>query len=219
MLAVLTMTVGNIIALVQRNIKRLLAYSSIAHAGYILIGIAALSQDDTRAASAILYYVLVYAFMTLGAFAMVSAIEKRSITRGLEDGDYAGIGLEKPFVGLAMSVFMFSLAGIPPTAGFFAKYYVFSAAIEQGMVGLAVLGVLNSALSLYYYLRVVVAMYMQKSAKPLDVHDDLGVRFVMLVSLLAVLWLGFGPAGVVPGVENVLEWTRVSLATVSGWTM
>jgi NADH-quinone oxidoreductase subunit N len=214
-LAVLTMTLGNVVALVQRNIKRMMAYSSIAHAGYIMIGIAALSTDDSKAASGIMYYVLTYAFMTLGAFATISAFEKRDMTRGLEEPDYAGLGLERPFLGLCMAVFMFSLAGIPPTAGFFAKYYLFSAAVEQGMVGLVVIAVLNSALSLYYYLRVVVAMYMKKSPSPTLVYDDLGTRLVLLVSLLAILWLGFGPSGVVPGVESVLEWTRMSLASVA----
>jgi NADH-quinone oxidoreductase subunit N len=214
-LAVLTMTLGNIVALVQRNIKRMMAYSSIAHAGYIMIGIAALSTDDPKAASGIMYYVLTYAFMTLGAFATISAFEKRDMTRGLEEPDYAGLGLERPFLGLCMAVFMFSLAGIPPTAGFFAKYYLFSAAVEQGMVGLAVIGVLNSALSLYYYLRVVVAMYMKKGPSPALVYDDMGTRLVLLVSLLVILWLGFGPSGLVPGVDSVLEWTRMSLASVA----
>ncbi len=215
-LAVLTMTLGNVVALAQRNIKRMMAYSSIAHAGYIMIGLAALSVDNTKAATGIMYYVLVYAFMTLGAFAFISAIEKRDMTRGLEEPDYAGLGLERPFLGLCMAGFMFALAGIPPTAGFFAKYYLFSAAVEEGMVGLAVIGVLNSALSLYYYLRVIVTLYMRKSEGPLQVHDDLGVRFVMLVSLLAVLWLGLGPAGVIPGVDDILQWTRISIAGVAG---
>jgi NADH-quinone oxidoreductase subunit N len=217
-LAVLTMTLGNVVALVQRNIKRMMAYSSIAHAGYMMVGIAALSVDDTKAASSIMYYVLVYAFMTLGAFATISAIEKRGASRGLEDPDYAGLGLEKPFLGTCMSIFMFSLAGIPPMAGFFAKYYLFSAAVEQGLVSLAVIGVLNSALSLYYYLRVIVTMYMRKPEAPVLVHDDLGIRFVLLVSLLAVLWLGFGPSGLIPGVESILEWTRISLISVAGAT-
>lgn len=218
-LAVLTMTLGNVVALVQRNIKRMLAYSSIAHAGYIMIGIAALSTQDDKAASGIMFYVLTYAFMTLGAFAFVSAIEKRGTTRGLEELDYSGLGLEHPFLGLCMAIFMFSMAGIPPTAGFFAKYYIFSAAIDQGMVGLAVIGVLNSALSLYYYLRVVVAMYMQKGAAPSLVHVDFGIRLVLFICLAGVLWLGFGPAGVVPGIENILEWTRLSLVNVAnaGW--
>jgi NADH-quinone oxidoreductase subunit N len=202
------------VALVQRNIKRMMAYSSIAHAGYIMIGLAALSLDDTRAASSIMYYVLVYAFMTLGTFAVISAIEKRGDTRGLEESDYAGLGLERPFLGLCMAAFMFSLAGIPPTAGFFAKYYVFSAAIEQGMVGLAIIGVLNSALSLYYYLRVVVTMFMRKGRAPAPAHDDFGVRVVLVVSVIAILWLGLGPGGRIPGVENVLEWTQISIARV-----
>lgn len=214
-LAVVTMTVGNIVALVQRNIKRMLAYSSIAHAGYILVGVAALSSNNTTAASAIMFYVTVYAFMTLGAFALVSAIEKKGVTRGLEEPDYAGLGLSHPFLGFCMAVFMFSMAGIPPTGGFFAKYYIFGAAVSEGLVGLVILGVLNSALSLYYYLRVIVVLYMQKREAPVAVHADLGVRIVLLLCLLAVLWLGFGPTGFIPGLENVLEWTRTSLAEVS----
>ncbi|MEJ2722934.1 MAG: NADH-quinone oxidoreductase subunit N [bacterium] len=211
-LAVVTMTVGNIVALVQRNIKRMLAYSSIAHAGYILIGVAALDPANTNASSAVMFYVLVYAFMTLGAFALVSAIEKKGVTRGLEEPDYSGLGLEHPFLGFCMAAFMFSLAGIPPTGGFFAKYYVFSAAVGEGMVGLVIIAVLNSALSLYYYLRVVVVLYMQKRDAPVAVNADLGIRVVLLVCLLAVLWLGFGPTGFIPGVENILDWTRDSLA-------
>ena len=216
LLAVVTMTAGNLIALVQRNIKRMLAYSSIAHAGYILVGVAALDGESVNAASSVMFYVLVYAFMTLGAFALVSAIEKRGITRGLEEPDYAGLGLQHPFLGFCTAVFMFSLAGIPPTAGFFAKYYVFSAAVDRGMVGLVVIAVLNSALSLYYYLRVIVAMYMHAREEPVPVDADIGVRLVLLISLLAVLWLGVAPAGIIPGVENVLDWARMSFAGLSG---
>lgn len=214
-LAVLTMTLGNIIALVQNNIKRMLAYSSIAHAGYIMVGLASLSVVNTRAASSVLFYVLAYAFMTMGAFALVSAVEKREGTRGLQISEYAGLGLQRPFLGLAMAVFMFSLAGIPPTAGFFGKYYIFSAAVEQGYVWLAIVGVLNSALSLYYYLRVLVVMYMQKSTQPLSAHDDLGVKVVLIASLFAILWMGIGPGFVIPGVESILEWTRVSVAKIA----
>jgi len=218
-LAVLTMTVGNITALVQRNIKRMMAYSSIAHAGYVLVGMSALSIENTRAASSVLYYLLAYSFMTIGVFALISAIEKREGTRGLEISELAGLGIKRPFLGLAMVVFMFSLAGIPPTAGFFGKYYIFSAAIERGQVGLAVIGVLNSALSLYFYLRILVVMYMQKTDRPLEVHDDLGVKVVLLVCLLAVLWLGIGPSGVLPGVDSILEWTRLSVARLPGLNM
>jgi NADH-quinone oxidoreductase subunit N len=214
-LAVLTMTLGNIIALVQNNIKRMLAYSSIAHAGYIMVGFASLSFVSTRAASGMLYYVLAYSFMTIGAFALVSAIEKREGSRGLQISEFAGLGLQRPFLGLAMTVFMFSLAGIPPTAGFFGKYYIFSAAVEEGYVWLAIVGVMNSALSLYYYLRVLVVMYMQKATQPLDAHDDLGVKVVLIVALFAILWMGIGPNVGIPGVETILEWTRVSVAKIA----
>jgi len=218
-LAILTMTTGNIIALVQRNIKRMLAFSSIAHAGYILVGMAALGVDNTHAASAVMFYLVTYAFMTLGAFALISALENRGDTRGLEIEDYAGLALRRPFLGFAMATFMFAMAGIPPTAGFFAKYYVFNAAIERGLVTLAVIGVLNSALSLYYYLRVIVYMYM-RSPRTGDVvptaFDDLGVRIVLAVSVAATIWLGIAPGGVLPGIGNLLTWTSESLARLAG---
>jgi NADH-quinone oxidoreductase subunit N len=181
---------------------------------------AALAVDSTRAASAVMYYTLVYAVMTIGAFALVTALEKpdRGGTRGLELEDYAGVGLRRPFLGLAMATFMFAMAGIPPTAGFFAKFYVFGAAIEQGHVTLVVIGVLNSALSLYYYLRVVVYMYMRQPAEgvePARIFDDTGVRVVLALSLIAVIWLGFGPSGAVPGVESVFTWANESLARIA----
>ena len=213
-LAVATMTLGNVVALVQRNLKRMLAYSSIAHAGYILVGMSALAIDNTRAASSVMFYLLVYTFMTLGAFALVSALENRDDSRGLELEDLSGLGLRRPALGFAMAVFMFAMAGIPPTAGFFAKYYVFSAAIERGLVLLAVIAVLNSALSLYYYLRVVVWMYFKKSKDENAVFDDWGTRTVLFVSVVAVLWLGLGPSGVVPGIETILSWTNDSLERI-----
>jgi NADH-quinone oxidoreductase subunit N len=210
-LAIATMTLGNLVGLVQRNVKRMLAYSSIAHAGYILVGMAALSLDNTRAASSIMFYLLVYALMTMGAFALVSALENRGDTRGLELEDFGGLGLRRPLIGLTMALFMFAMAGIPPTAGFFAKYYVFNAAVERGITWLAVVGVLNSALSLYYYLRVVVYMYFRPAKQDTPVFDDWGVRAVLLFSVLAVIWLGLGPSGVVPGIETVLSWTTESV--------
>jgi NADH-quinone oxidoreductase subunit N len=214
-LAVATMTLGNVVALAQRNIKRMMAYSGIAHAGYLLVGFAALSIDNSRAASSILYYLLAYSIMNVGVFAFISALEKREGLRGLEIDNYKGLGLQYPFLGLSMTVFMFSLAGIPPTAGFFAKYYIFSAAVEKGLVWLAIVGVLNSLLSLYYYLRVIVVMYMHKGDEPVEAHADLGVKLVLLVSVLALLWLGIGPAGWIPGVETILEWTRESVASLA----
>jgi NADH-quinone oxidoreductase subunit N len=213
-LSVLTMTIGNITALVQRNIKRMLAYSSIAHAGYILVGMAAINVENTAAAASVMFYTMVYAFMTLGVFALVSAVERRGDTRGLEIDDYSGLGLRRPFLGFAMALFMFALAGIPPTAGFFAKYYVFSAAVARGLVWLVVVAVLNSALSLYYYLRVVVVMYMRKAEEELPVYDDLGIKIVLVFAVIAAIWLGIGPGGVIPGIENILDWTNQSLLPI-----
>ncbi len=215
-LAIATMTLGNIVALVQRNVKRMLAYSSIAHAGYILIGMAALGIDNTKAASGVMFYLVVYAFMTMGAFALVSALENREDSRGLELEDFSGLGLRHPVLGFTMALFMFAMAGIPPTGGFFGKYYIFSAAIDRGLTWLAVVGVLNSALSLYYYLRVVVYMYMRKpKADATPVFDDWGVRVVLFVSVIATIWLGLGPSGVVPGIETVLDWTSDSLDRIA----
>ena len=215
-LAIATMTVGNIVALVQRNVKRMLAYSSIAHAGYILIGMAALGIDNTKAASGVMFYLAVYAFMTLGAFALVSALENREDSRGIELDDFSGLGLRRPVLGFTMALFMFAMAGIPPTGGFFGKYYIFSAAIDRGLTWLAVVGVLNSALSLYYYLRVVVYMYMRKpKTDATPVFDDWGVRLVLFVSVVATIWLGLGPSGVLPGIETVLDWTSDSLDRIA----
>jgi NADH-quinone oxidoreductase subunit N len=158
-LAVLTMTVGNLMAIAQQNIKRMLAYSSIAHAGYLLIALVAAGPAGL---TGLLFYLLAYAFMNLGAFAVVVAMEQRE-DRYLRLDDYSGLGFRYPLISAAMALFMFSLAGLPPTAGFMAKFYVFSAAVEQGYIGLTVIGVLNSLLSLYYYLRPVVFMYMEES--------------------------------------------------------
>ena len=155
-LAALTMTVGNVTALVQRNIKRMLAYSSIAHAGYLLVGMVA---GGEAGGSAVLFYLIGYAFMTLGAFAVVIALGRRGQPNENLD-DYAGVGFRSPFLGAAMAVFMLSLSGIPPLAGFVGKFYIFSAAVKSGYVGLAIIGVLNSVVSVYYYVGVLVRMYM-----------------------------------------------------------
>ena len=159
-LAVLTMTLGNLAALRQTSLKRMLAYSSIAHAGYILIGLAAGNQQGVEAA---IYYLLAYTFMTLGAFAVVLAVQRR------EENDVSierlhGLADRQPVLAVLMAIFMFSLAGIPPLAGFFAKLYVFSAAVEAGLTWLAIIGVINSAIGAYYYLRVTVAMFMADPA-------------------------------------------------------
>jgi NADH-quinone oxidoreductase subunit N len=161
-LAALTMIVGNFAALAQSNIKRLLAYSSIAHAGYILMALPAAGSNDAAVGSA-LFYLLAYALTTLGAWAVVMAVEKRD-GAGLRLADYAGLFARRPALALGMAVFMFSLTGLPPTSGFIAKVNVFQAAIDAGYVWLALIGVVTSLVSAYYYLRIVVLMFMREGA-------------------------------------------------------
>src|SRR5579859_728822 len=168
-ISALTMTLGNFAAIVQSNIKRMLAYSSIAHAGYILMGLVAASvvsspnNPDLRgfAVGASLYYLLAYALTNLGTWAVVMAVE-RAEGEGLKIDDYAGLGRRRPGLALAMALFMFSLTGLPPTVGLIAKIYVFRAAIDAGYTWLALIGVLTSLVSAYYYLRVVFTMYMRE---------------------------------------------------------
>jgi len=154
-LAVITMTGGNLAALAQKDVKRMLAYSSIAHAGYILVGVASGSMDGVQA---VLFYLMSYAFMNIGAFAVVAVLERRSKI-GSAITDYAGLATRKPILALAMLFFMFSLTGIPPFIGFWGKLYVFRAAVEANMSWLAVAGMVNSAISAFYYLGIVVQMY------------------------------------------------------------
>jgi NADH-quinone oxidoreductase subunit N len=164
-LAAITMTLGNLVALTQGNVKRMLAYSSIAHTGYMLVGLAAYAAGRMEGLEGLLYYGAAYAFMNLGAFAVVAALQKRQgVTSGLDT--FAGLGRREPILGVLMTLFLLSLTGIPPTAGFFAKAYVILAAVQAGgTVGLlAVLAVLNAAAAAFYYLRVVVYMYMRDPA-------------------------------------------------------
>ena len=157
-LSILTMTVGNVAAVTQSNIKRMLAYSSIAHAGYVLIGVVA---GTSRGVTATLIYLLIYTFMQLGAFTVVVMLRRADVV-GDELKDFSGLHFRNPFAAFAMLLFMLSLGGIPPTAGFMGKLWLFSAAIDAHWNWLAVIGVLNSAISLYYYVRVVVFMYLKK---------------------------------------------------------
>jgi NADH-quinone oxidoreductase subunit N len=190
-LAVLTMTVGNVVAIAQSNIKRMLAYSSIAHAGYILVALVTASRLGS---GSILFYLLAYTFMNLGAFAVIIALarqesERESIT------DYAGLGLKYPFLGAAMALFMFSLAGVPPTAGFMGKFYIFSAAIQANYVGLAIIGVLNSVISAVYYLRVTVVMYMQAGeAEPALGRLAPTLGLAVCIAIVGTLQLGLFPS-------------------------
>jgi NADH-quinone oxidoreductase subunit N len=200
-LAVLTMTVGNVTALVQRNIKRMLAYSSIAHAGYLLVGMVA------GGGAAVLFYLVTYAFMTLGAFTVVVSLARAGAANENLD-DYAGAGFRSPFLGLAMVVFMLSLAGIPPLAGFTGKFYLFTAAIRSGYVGLAIIGVLNSVVSVYYYVGVIVRMYMVDGNAEIA---PLSQRPYLLATLL-VAFIGTIALGVFP--SSLFEIARQSFASI-----
>lgn len=186
-LAMLTMTVGNVTALLQNNLKRMLAYSSIAHAGYILVAVVAGGRDG---ASAALFYLAVYSLMNLGAFGVLCLLGKDREER-VQVADLAGVGFRHPFLGLAMTVFMLSLGGIPPTAGFMGKIYVFSVAVKAHLYPLVIVGVLNSVISVYYYLRVTVAMYMKEpDAEPVHVSWAAPATIALIVTLVLTLWFG-----------------------------
>lgn len=200
MMAALTITIGNLAALRQENIKRMLAYSSISHAGFLMVGVVAtglatspeMAQD---AQSGVIYYLMAYGITTIGAFAVISWIGSRGRERVLVD-DWAGLAKEHPGAAVAMTVFLLSLGGIPPTAGFFGKFYVLKSAMavyDQQLLWLVVLGAVNSAISIYYYLRVVTAMYFRDAVNP---HKPLGggaYTFVMVVCALAVFQMGLLP--------------------------
>ncbi len=188
-LAVVTMTAGNIAALTQSNVKRMLAYSSIAHAGYLLIGIVA---GTSRGITAMLVYLFVYAFMQLGAFAVVLVLRRKDVI-GDELKDFSGLSFRNPFAAFAMLVFMLSLGGIPPTAGFMGKFWLFSAAIDAHYYWLAVIGVLNSAISLYYYVRIVVFMYVKKETVGSAPATGPTLGVALGVAVLATIVLGVYP--------------------------
>jgi NADH-quinone oxidoreductase subunit N len=186
-IAVLTMTVGNVAALLQTNLKRMLAYSSIAHAGYVLVAVVAGGVDG---ASAALFYLAVYSLMNLGAFGILALLGRDQEERVLIS-DLAGVGFRHPLLAIAMTVFMLSLGGIPPTAGFMGKMYLFGVAIDAGLIPLVIVGVLNSVVSVFYYLRVTVAMYMQEpQGEPVHVSWSPAAAVGVLVSLVLTLWWG-----------------------------
>ncbi len=205
--AVLTMTVGNVLALRQESIKRMLAFSSITHAGYLVV---ALMTFNRVGAAAVLFYLTVYALMNVGAFLVAIAINRdEQAEKGYSFEDYRGLAFRKPGLAFAMLIFMLALAGIPPTAGFFGKYYIFSAAVQQGLVTLAVIGVLNSAVSVYYYLRPVVLMYMHERDMETEAPLFLTGPIVQTVYLCMILILLIG---ILPG--RLLEVARTSVAAL-----
>lgn len=189
-ISIITMILGNIIALVQDNVKRMLAYSSIAHAGYLLVGLAAGTPEGY---SAVLYYLLAYTIMNVGAFGVVAYYERQQGLDFTDVNNYAGLGFKRPAMGVMLSIFLFSLAGIPPFVGFIGKYQVFAAAVNAGMVPLAIIGVLASAASMYYYLRPMVYMYMREPHKDIPMVQA-GWLFRGSLIVLAILTLYFGIA-------------------------
>ena len=186
--AMLTMTVGNVTALLQNNVKRMLAYSSIAHAGYILVALAAGGPDGSAAA---VFYLAAYSFMNLGAFALLTMMGRGSDEPVLVS-DLAGLGFRQPLAGLALTLFMVSLGGIPPTAGFMGKVLVFGAAVKAGLVWpLVVVGVLNSVISVFYYLRITVALYMREpEGEPVALSLNAPAVAALLLTAAATLWWG-----------------------------
>jgi NADH-quinone oxidoreductase subunit N len=186
-IAALTMTVGNVTALLQQNLKRMLAYSSIAHAGYILVAIVAGGTDGAAAA---VFYLAVYSFMNLGAFAVLTTLGRGRDERVLVS-DLAGLGFRHPLLGVAMTLFMVSLGGIPPTAGFMGKVQVFSVAVNAGLYPLVIIGVLNSVVSVFYYLRITVALYMREpEGEPTPVSQGAPVLVAVVLALIATVWWG-----------------------------
>ncbi len=190
-LAVLTMTIGNVAAIMQSNFKRVLAYSSVSNSGYAMVGLiaAGFGANYNGAATSVLFYLFSYTLMTLGSFGLVALFEKNENT-SLEVTDLRGMGRKYPWLGMALTVLMLSLAGIPPTLGFFGKFFVFSAAIEQDMYWLAFWGVINSVISVYFYLRPIVVMYMSedKEAEVLPMH--ILTRGAVILAAVAVVVLG-----------------------------
>ncbi|MGA2184541.1 MAG: NADH-quinone oxidoreductase subunit N [Bryobacteraceae bacterium] len=190
--ALLSMIVGNFAALTQQNIKRMLAYSSIAHAGYILVAIAANSQIGI---AAVMFYLAAYAFMQVGAFAVISYFSRQG-ERYVNVDDLAGLGWRQPVIAALFTVLLLSFIGVPLTAGFFGKFYIFKAALDAHLVWLAVLGLLNSAVAAYYYLRILVVMYMREPGEASDsvAAPTAGIQLVLWGSVIGTLVLGIYPS-------------------------
>jgi NADH-quinone oxidoreductase subunit N len=205
-LAVLTMTIGNLVAIAQANLKRMLAYSTIAHMGYLLIGPVVGSQLGV---AAVLFYSLTYALMTIGAFGMVILLQRGTV-RGDQIDDFTGLAQKSPMSAAIMLLFLLSLTGIPPTAGFVGKFYLFAAAVEAGYIWLVLIAVVNSAISLFYYMRVVVAMYMRDlPPQGLALSTSSTLRVALLLAAVGTLLLGIFPG-------PILEFARASAAGIGG---
>jgi NADH-quinone oxidoreductase subunit N len=200
LIAALTMILGNVIALVQPNIKRMLAYSSIAHAGYVAVAFASTSE---RGVSAALFYLLSYSLMNLGAFAVVTILSRRE-DKLVNITDYAGLGARRPGLAAVLAIFMLSLAGVPGTAGFAGKFFIFRAALESRLIWLAVIGVITTVVSFYYYLYVIVQMYMRDPGDEFsDIRLSGSLKIALAISVAGTLYLGVLPT-------RVLDWTTTA---------
>ena len=202
-LAALTMIIGNISAVTQTNVKRLLAYSSIGHAGYILMGVLAGGVPNTgpRGVESFLFYLLAYSLTNLGAFAVLIALEQRG-EAAWDLGDFAGLYGRRPLLAIAMALCMFSLAGVPPTAGFWGKFYVFTAAWAAGLQWLAVVAVLTSAIAAFFYLRIVVQMFMRDPVREITQTYDRALAIGIGVAALGIILIGLIPTPVIDLVQQ-----------------
>jgi NADH-quinone oxidoreductase subunit N len=204
LIAAATMIVGTVVGVAQASVKRMLAYSSIAHGGYLLVALVAANQT---AKSAILFYLLTYAVTNLGAFGVIGLLETATRPRD-QVSDYAGLAGERPGLAALMTIFLLSLGGFPPFGGFIAKWYVFTAAMESGYSWLAIIGVLTSVVSVFFYLRVVVMMYMTPAAGPMALPRVPRLAGVALVaSAILVFYLGILPT-------QVMTWAAASIGTI-----
>jgi NADH-quinone oxidoreductase subunit N len=199
-LSIATMTLGNVIAVAQSNIKRLLAYSSIAQAGYILMGIAVFSATGLNA---VLLYLIAYALTNLGAFLVVTAVSRSTQDDHLDA--YAGLAKRSPFLAAGMTLFLLSLAGLPPFAGFVAKFFVFAAAIEARYWTLAIAAALNSAVAAYYYFKVVRAMYLVPPKDETPVNAPFSLKWMLAVLLAGIIGLGIFPGVLIDAVNGVFR--------------
>jgi NADH-quinone oxidoreductase subunit N len=198
--AAATMILGNVIAIVQPNVKRMLAYSSIAHAGYVAVAFVAGAE---RGVSSALFYLLAYSLTNLGAFAVVTILS-RSEDRMVNINDYAGLAAKRPGLAALLSLFLLSLAGIPGTAGFAGKFFIFRAAVESDLIWLAIIGVGTTVISFYYYLSVIVQMYMREPNEEFsDVRVPGSLGVVLTVTLIGTIYLGILPT-------RILDWTAAA---------
>ena len=211
-LAAITMTVGNIAAITQTNTKRMLAYSSIAHAGYVLIGLVA---GTGRGVAAAMVYLFVYLFMQLGAFTVITMLRRRDVV-GDELKDLSGLYVRQPLAAIAMLIFMLSLGGIPPTAGFMGKLWLFSAAIESGLVWLAVIFVLNSVISIYYYYRIVVFMWLKDEVFGSEITMSPAIATALVITVVGSLVFGLLPDQLFDSAMVAIDMSTASFPGAAG---